>query len=202
MDLKHVSLQTRRNYTSLAFCVSILSLNSYSKQMPKLCNGMGALTIVYNLDLKEQSVDYIIHHTMGLILGGIIAFNSYTFNNPGRPPEIFDSWVNFEVSTIFLCLYYIFNKHSSFKAPFLISFVYYRFYNFIPANFSQQARDEIDHICTDHYLIEHGPCVNMMNGITMGLITLNTLWLRLMIKKMNKEFGRRKITAHNDVKSD
>jgi hypothetical protein len=130
---------------------------------------------------------------MGLVLGGIVTFNSHTFNYPGPPPDIFDSWINFEVSTIFLCLYYIFNKHGAFKAPFLITFVYYRFYKFIPANFSEQARMEIRDICTDHYLIEYGPCINMMNGVTIGIITLNTIWLRLMIQKMNKELRRRRV---------
>ena len=197
MPHERTAIQTRRNYTSLAFCISMLTLNSYSKQSPKLCNAIGALTVAYNLDLREQTLDYFVHHTMGLVLGGIVMFNSHTFNYPGPPPDIFDSWINFEVSTIFLCLYYIFNKHSAFKAPFLITFVYYRFYKFIPANFSAQARMEIRDICTDHYLIEHGPCVNMMNGVTMGIITLNTMWLRLMIQKMNKELRRRRVEPLN-----
>ena len=164
--------------------------------MPKLYNGMGALSIAYNLDLNDQTLDYFIHHSMGLVLGGIITFNSYTFNNPEYPPEIFDSWINFEVSTIFLCLYYIFNKHQAYKAPFLFSFVYYRFYKFIPANFTLQARDEIDNICTNHYLLGHDSCVNMTNGITLGIITLNTMWLGLMIKKINKQIKSSRFRRH------
>jgi hypothetical protein len=189
MTPEQIARRTQRSYTSLAFCITMLSLNNYSKQIPKLYNGMGALSIVYNIDLKDQTLDYFIHHSMSLVLGGIITFNSYTFNNPEYPPEIFDSWINFEVSTLFLCLYYISNKRQEFKLPFLLSFVYYRFCKFIPANFTLQAREEIDDICTDHYILNHDPCVNMVNGITLGIIILNSMWLCLIIKKMNKQIN-------------
>ena len=189
MSFGQMTKRTRRSYTSLAFCITMLSLNSYSKQMPKLCNGMGALSIAYNLDLNDQTFDYFIHHSMALALGGIITFNSYTFNIHEYPPEIFDSWVNFEISTIFLCLYYIFNKHQAFKVPFILSFIYYRFYKFIPANLTQQAMDETSVICTNHLLFNHDPCVKMLNGITVGIITLNTIWLYLIVKKINKQMN-------------
>ena len=198
MTPEQMTRQTQRSYTSLAFCITMLSLNNYSNQMPKLYNGMGALSIAYNLDLKDQTLDYFIHHSMSLVLGGILTFNSYTFNNPEYPPEIFDSWINFEVSTIFLCLYYISNKRQEFKLLFLFSFIYYRFCKFIPANFTFQAREEIDNICTHHYILNHDPCVNMINGITVGIVTLNTMWLVVIIKKIDKHFRKHGIEVNKE----
>ena len=179
-----LTTQERRNYTSLAFCVSMLALNEYGKQIPYLYNGMGVLTIVYNTDMKEQTIDYIIHHSMGIMLGGIITFNTYTLE--GHRPEIFDSWANLEMSTVVLCLYYI-SKNKIFRLPFLASFIYYRFVKFIPANFSIQASDEIDAICTDHYVLQHDACVKMVNCFTNSIIALNTMWLLHMFKKLKKE---------------
>ena len=134
--------------------------------------------IYFLIDIYGQNNIYKIHH-----IGALSSLTIPLFSYNNSPNILCDSWIMTERSSIFLnmnCLY----KHDILKVLFIITFFYYRIYNFIIINTSSNIDIYKHNICKDHILYNYYTCISLINIYNCLIFMLNSYWGFKILKKV------------------
>ena len=130
--------------------------------------------IIYYLNdlTKNITTDFIIHHTLGLMITFI---GLYIKHNHLPREQTRQMLLNMEITTP---IYILSNYYDSLKPLFFISFFYYRIYmQYILLN---------DINTYSEFMIT--PITSSLYMIYSGLFAVNMYWFMIMIKKLSKRF--------------
>ena len=168
----------KQNHFDKCLSMTISFIGIYTGLTHNYENQILILFIMYYLNdlTKNITTDFIIHHTLGLIVSFIGLYIKY---NQLPTEQTRQMLLNMEITTP---IYILSNYYDSFKPLFFISFFYCRIYvQYILLH---------DIKTYNEFMITPVTCSLYM--VYSGLFALNMYWFMIMIKKLSKPFKDRK----------
>ena len=168
---------------NMIMCVSMLSISHlYQSDLHIMSIATYPLLAYCIIDTPFNTWDMILHHCFTLMLG-------YALNvrYPGQNEEITliisKTFIDTEISTIFLNLMYLRYQHYLIKFSFIATFFYYRIICIVYMLFINQPTryfsGQHKFICGDD-----NQCHMMWSVSTLGLVSLNIYWFVKILEKV------------------
>ena len=178
-----------RNYKNIntlmnmIMCISILSISHfYPSDMNTMTIATYPLFIYCIVDIPYNRWDMVLHHSFTLILGLTLSFD-YVGKNEDLTLMVSKTFIDTEISTIFLNMLYLGYNQALIRISFITTFFYYRiicilfllFINPSTCYFCNQS----DFVCGNDI-----SCNKLWIISTIGLSSLNIFWFVKILKNL------------------
>ena len=165
-----------RNLINLFFSTYIITLKLINDYYNIINFIFISFLTYFILDIFDMDFVFIIHHMLGIIINLLQLTSNYIYL------DLVNIFLNFEVSTIYLNLYFL-TKSIYWQVIFALNFLYFRIYKYYHFMIYELDFNKIDNVCNSNSIFNYTLCKNIvyLEIILFGIV--NTYWAIYILKK-------------------